>query len=89
MDHTKMVETWAIRFAQTGDDKHQELLQKSKRALNEMILVFEENNKKLREEYAKQFAALQEIADITENLGQFNPTYERIHNIARKGLEAE
>lgn len=31
--------------------------------------------------------ALNEIKDITSGLTEFNPTYEKIHNIAVKGLE--
>lgn len=37
----------------------------------------------------KQQAALKEIIEITKGLIDMNPAYEKIHNIALKGLEEQ
>lgn len=39
-----------------------------------------------KERFEKMQEALKQIEDITQSLTEFNPTYERIYNVARKGL---
>lgn len=40
-------------------------------------------------EKEKLIEALEEIREITQGLTEFNPTYEKIHNIAEKALEGK
>ena len=40
-------------------------------------------------ENEKLVKALKEIADITQGLTEFNPTYEKIYKIAQKALEEQ
>lgn len=46
-----------------------------------------EQYKAIKQAYHKQREALKEVEKITRGLGQFNPTYDKIHQIVKEALE--
>lgn len=89
MDHTKMIEKWAVRYGQTKNPNYLEALEKSKKALNEILRIQSEALYVLNVKEVRKREALEAIKEITQGLTEFNPTYAKIYNTACSGLEDE
>lgn len=84
--HIKEIEKWAVLYGESKEQNYHDLMGIAKDALNETLRLQDEALYALSIKGTRQLQALEEIQKITKDIKDSNDIYEKLYNVACRGL---